>query len=104
MAAPGVWRFPRRRRSSGLQHAERKGAYFVRHLLGLDLVADENAAANAVSIALRHEIPHNRRLGSRENELPRQLCPLDPLRVGVDVEIADVGNGPWRPEHLVGNA
>src|ERR1700722_67119 len=89
------------RRSCGLQQAGGKGVNTVRYFFGFDFTVHHDAAANAVTIALRHDISHDRRLVERELHRPRQACPLDKLRVGIDVEIADVGDGPWWSEDLV---
>ena len=60
------------RRSCGLQQAGGKGVHFVRDLLGFDLTVHQDAAANAVTIALRHDTSHGRRRGDRELHRPRQ--------------------------------
>src|SRR5271155_4837970 len=96
-------RCPRVRRSCGLQQAEGKRAHFVRDLLGFDHTVHHNAAADAVTIALRlrHDTSDGRSRGDRELQRPRQARPIDALRVTIDVEIADVGHGAWWSEDLV---
>src|SRR5271156_5680191 len=89
------------RRSCGLQQAVGKGLDFMRCLLGFDHTVHQDAAANAVTIALRHDTCGCRRLGDRELERPRQLRPFDVLRVTIAVEIADLCDDPWRSENLV---
>ena len=46
-------------------------------LLGFDLTVHHDAAADAVTIALRHDISHGRRLGDRELQRPRQAAPVN---------------------------
>ena len=75
--------------------------HLVRYVFGFDLTVHQDAAANAVTIALRQDISHDRRLGDRELQRPRQACSLNMLRVGIAVEIADVCHGPWWAEDLV---
>src|ERR1700690_4402079 len=91
-------------RSCSLQKAEGKRVHFVRYSFGFDFSVHHNAAAYAVTIALRHDISHDRRLGERELQRPRQACSLNKPRVTIDVEIADVGHGPWWSEDLVRQA
>src|ERR1700731_82186 len=89
------------RRSCGLQQAAGKGVNTVRYFFGFDFTVHDDAAADAVTIALRHDTSHDRRLAERELHRPRQACSLDKLRVSIDVEIADVGHGPRWSEDLV---
>src|ERR1700722_15632323 len=89
------------RRSCSLQQAEGKRVHFVRYSFGFDFSVHHDAAANAVTIALRHDTSHDRLLGERELQRPRPARPVEALRVTIDVEIADVGHGAWWSEDLV---
>ena len=44
--------------SCGLQHAVGKGVHLVRYSFGFDFTVHHDAAANAVTIALRHDTAH----------------------------------------------
>src|SRR3954466_1449576 len=87
--------------SCGLQQAGSEGVHPVRNPLGFDLIVHDDAAANAVTIALRHDTSHGRRPGDRELQRPWQACSLNMLRFSIDVEIADVGHGPWWSQDLI---
>src|SRR5262249_61493657 len=87
--------------SCGFQQAGGKGVHFVRNPLGFDLTVDDDAAANAVTIALRHNTSYGCRLGEFELQRPWQACSLNMLRLTIGVEIADGGHGPWWSEDLI---
>ena len=62
----GVLALPRVCWSCGLQQAGSKGVHLVGNPLGFDLIVHEDAAADAVTIALCHDTSHGRRRGDRE--------------------------------------
>ena len=74
---------------------EVKAFTWLEVLLGFDLTVHDDAAANVVTIALRHDTSHGRRLSDREIQRPGQTCSLNVLRFSIDVEIADVRHRPW---------
>ena len=52
--------------SCGLQQAGSEGVHLIGNPLGFDLIVHEDAAADAVTIALRHDTSDGRRLSDRE--------------------------------------
>src|SRR5262249_18382606 len=89
------------RGSRGFQQAGGKGVHFVRNILGFDLIVQDDAAANAVTIALRQNSSHGCRLRDLELQRPWQACSVDMPRLTIAVEIADGGHGPWWSEDLI---
>src|SRR6185312_15578100 len=88
-------------RSCCLQQAEGKRAGLVRGLLRFDHVVYQDAAANSVTVALRHDISDSSRGTDLELQRPRQGGFLEATGFAIAVEIADVGHAPGCSENLV---
>ena len=73
----------------------------MRDLLGFDHTVQQDAAANAVAIALCRDISGGRLRGHRELQRPRQTDSVSMRGVTIDIEIADVGYRPRGSEDLV---
>ena len=70
-------------------------------LSALTATVYDDSAANAVAVALRHNVAHDGRNARRQDHCPRQPGAVDPLWVGVHIKIADVRDRAHRTENLV---
>src|SRR5689334_11274190 len=77
----------RRNGSSGLVQAVGEGVQRVDRSFVLDDVVDLDPAADGVAVALGGDVDEDGRLGGGRVIGPRQLRGVDPLRLGVDVQV-----------------
>ena len=88
---------------AGVHQAEGLSVSFVRGLFIPDLAVNDDAAADGVAVALRHDIGEGRRRRGAQRKRPRQGGAGDLLRLGVEVQIVDVRHGSCRAEDFVGH-
>src|SRR5271167_686949 len=78
-------------RSRGLHKTVGQGIHAGYGPLVLHFVIDDDAAGHRIAIPLRDNVGCRRRSGGLQGQRPRQSRTVDTLRLGVQVQIVDVG-------------
>src|SRR5277367_2111128 len=87
-------------RSSGLLNAIGEGVQGVNRSLVSDNVVDLDAAADGVAVTLGGDVDEHRGLGGGGVVGPRQAGVIDPLGLGIDVEVGDGRRRAGGAEHF----